>query len=341
MKILVIGAGWYGCHLASIFAKEGHDITIIDKAGTPFTESSSKNQNRLHLGFHYPRSIETIHECQKGYPQFMSHYGFITEDISNNLYFIAEKDSYLTYSEYKHVMLTAGNSFTEVPIETLSTPLNGVGKFAIRVNERYINPIKAAAYFCSTLELTALPHVDDYTSIDTILHALHQGYDMILNCTFNHLESVDDSSYELFVTFLYHIPSLQNFAYTIMDGPFFSIYPYDLEHNIYTITHVKYCVYYRNTVVPSLIIEPTTAHLHEIRSQVEIDISRFIPSFTCNASYVSHYTSWKTKPNTCVDDRSVRITEKDNIITIYGGKITGIFEAESYVRSKLAGCNLG
>ena len=74
MKYVIVGAGWYGCHIASLLVKNNKEILIIDKANDFFTGSSSKNQNRLHLGFHYPRSMETIHECKYGYEQFVKKY---------------------------------------------------------------------------------------------------------------------------------------------------------------------------------------------------------------------------------------------------------------------------
>ena len=77
MRILIIGAGWYGCHLATVLLKRGIYVYIVDKSNDFFQGSSSKNQNRLHLGYHYPRSDDTITECKEGYTQFCEQYANI------------------------------------------------------------------------------------------------------------------------------------------------------------------------------------------------------------------------------------------------------------------------
>ena len=55
MKIAIIGGGWVGCHLA-LNLKNDHDVVIFDKNDELFSETSYKNQNRLHYGFHYSRN---------------------------------------------------------------------------------------------------------------------------------------------------------------------------------------------------------------------------------------------------------------------------------------------
>jgi hypothetical protein len=120
-----------------------------------------------------------------------------------------------------------------------------------------------------------------------------------------------------------------------MDGPFFSIYPYDIENKIYTITHVKHCVLYKGQA-PTEVAMPTVDAVNAYKQRVETDILRFIPQWQTVATFAGHFTSWKTKHDTQTDDRSVRHQLKGNVLSLYGGKITGIFHAEEIVRSHLA-----
>ena len=56
-KIAIIGAGWFGCHIAlEILKLNKFKIQIFERNKDIFNGASSNNQNRLHLGFHYPRS---------------------------------------------------------------------------------------------------------------------------------------------------------------------------------------------------------------------------------------------------------------------------------------------
>ena len=86
-RICIIGAGWYGCHAARYLQSKGGHITILDKDGI-FCGASSKNQNRLHLGYHYPRSNKTVVECTAGYSKFISSYDYSVKSFDNNFYVI-------------------------------------------------------------------------------------------------------------------------------------------------------------------------------------------------------------------------------------------------------------
>ena len=58
-KIAIIGAGWFGCHIGSELKKKNLEISIFEKEDDIFKNGSGNNTNRLHLGFHYPRSKKT------------------------------------------------------------------------------------------------------------------------------------------------------------------------------------------------------------------------------------------------------------------------------------------
>ena len=70
MKIAIIGAGWFGCHIGHELLKEGHKVTIFEREKELFNGASGNNQNRLHLGYHYPRSNLTRVQSKKGFNIF-------------------------------------------------------------------------------------------------------------------------------------------------------------------------------------------------------------------------------------------------------------------------------
>jgi len=320
MKFLIIGAGWYGCHLADYLISVGSDVTIIDKANAIFTGSSFRNQNRLHLGFHYPRSTDTITECQQGYKLFKERYPDIREPLINNFYFVSTTLSHMNATDYITTMQQS-NIHTKL-VQQLPTGLPEVCNMfpsIIQVEEEYINPFKARDYFVKRLG----PYLKQYNPDIS-------GYDMILNCTYNHYKPIEFQIYELFLTLLYFIPVDEPFAYTVMDGPFFSIYPYDKDRKLYTVTSVIHGPVYKGRIPE---FEMTGEILENRRTLIEEQIQHYIPEFKKVAEYNSYYTSWKTKHASTTDDRTVKWKMEGNMLSIYGGKITGIFEAEQILKN--------
>lgn len=333
MKVLIIGAGWYGCHIANILLEQGIDICIVDKSNTLFSGSSSKNQNRLHLGFHYPRSKETMDECLSGYYAFLNMYSNLTRRFDKNLYFISSKQSYMTMVSYIETMSKHCNKFT-LYTGKLPVSIQNVDRTVLEVEERYIDPIKSTEFFKQLL-YPYIKTIDDplaFESIESICKASDDSYDLVINCTYNMLNPIQFDHYELFVTLLYKINVPDTFAYTIMDGPFFSIYPYDIDNNIYTVTSVTHGVVYNGLSSDYTL---SSEQLEPIIQNMENQILEYIPDWKSVAQYESYYTSWKTKHDTKTDDRSLKHFYKDGILNLYGGKITGIFDAERIVLSIL------
>ncbi len=340
--IWIIGAGWYGCHIALHLQQHGYTVRIIDKANAFFTGSSAHNQNRLHLGYHYPRSPDTIEECQRGFKAFKATYPFLSTPIPNNLYLIAagpESKSDInsfsrTFGETGELLCLPGNT----PFEKLK----GLKPVMFRVAEEYIDNETAREFFTSRL----LPHFQHlppnvFGSVSDIRRAVGTvragGGDWIINCTYNQLEPIPMAEYELYCSLVYRIPANAVFAITIMDGPYFSIYPYDLERQLYTVTSVRHGAIWRGTRREDVGDAGSAENVGIMRALVEAEVEAILPEFPTRASYHSYFLSWKTKPVTDCDDRSVRMDADigRRLISVYGGKITGIFDAAEAVRALL------
>ena len=60
-KICIVGAGLFGTTLSLILSKnKNFEIDIFEKNNDILCETSLKNQQRFHLGYHYPRSKKTV-----------------------------------------------------------------------------------------------------------------------------------------------------------------------------------------------------------------------------------------------------------------------------------------
>lgn len=346
MHILIIGAGLYGCHVATMLKKMNISFKILDKNNVFFSGSSSKNQNRLHQGFHYCRSYYTRKECIQGYNKFITNYDFAVEHIPNNYYFI-EKNSIIDYNTYIHIYSHENLEFTEHNIAKLPFKYNHE-KFegnAILTNECYINFMKLKSHFEETFALDLEPNFDATKLIitDDVIEYKNETFTHVIDCTYFQLDLKNvtipkpDVFYEICVVFLYkqNIPS-KLFAMTIMDGPFMSLYPYNLEENIYTLTDV-----YRTPIMKTSdinVINNTNISdecIQVIRAEVEDNISQYIPSFLHDFTYNGYYLAIKTKPIAQSDDRSlIHIKSENNKIHRFsGGKLTGIFELEEILKT--------
>ena len=55
----IIGAGLYGLYSALYCAKKGQRVTVLEMDGAAFSRATYINQARVHMGYHYPRSLAT------------------------------------------------------------------------------------------------------------------------------------------------------------------------------------------------------------------------------------------------------------------------------------------
>ena len=59
MDKLIIGAGLYGLYAALYCGKRGQQVEVLEIEQAPFTRATYINQARVHMGYHYPRSLST------------------------------------------------------------------------------------------------------------------------------------------------------------------------------------------------------------------------------------------------------------------------------------------
>ena len=72
--ITILGSGFSSLASACYLAKSGYDVTIFEKNKDIMLEASMCNHNRVHFGYHYPRSIETSKQSLEGYNLFYENF---------------------------------------------------------------------------------------------------------------------------------------------------------------------------------------------------------------------------------------------------------------------------
>lgn len=312
MKIAIIGAGWVGCHLANNL-RQNNDITLYEKDEV-FSGSSFYNQNRLHLGYHYSRSFNTRNLCKNTFTQFYNDYFFIIENVKKNIYSVPINDSLIDFNTYLKIFEDF-NTHKIVEVKNLKH-IEG----SILVEEKYINPIKSKKFFQENLlDLIVYDEISENN-----VSALKKDFDLIINATNNNFLSIKDDTFsENCIVLLYEKVKDSEFdALTLVDGKLMSIYPYDLNSNLYSLTDVEF------TPQGNLSIEV-------LKSKMENKVLKYYDNFLNDFKYHSYVKSIKYKLKNLSDTRIPLITQTENIINCFTGKIQGIYFIEDYIRRLL------
>lgn len=332
--IHVIGAGWYGCHLISELIEGKHDYVCWEKSGGVLNGASSHNQNRLHLGFHYPRNYLTRKQSKQGFDRFMDKYDFVTSEVNGNVYAVSH-ESIVDFNTFLAIF-----KYEKYKLEVLDPELIGLHHCdgAVMVDERLIDHVKAKNYWTSR---NFNIHFDQQVTL--INDALYDGNgskvsksaDIIIDCTWGDLRIPEGYFEEYFLTFIIRCSMKEIGALTIMDGPFFSVYPYRLSSSgemTYTLTHVKHGIL-------------NTKHLEEDEIQaiyrlVLSDFFKYCPDIASSIEVESYFIAKKLKPISPSQSRATEVKRAGNLITVIAGKIDAIFTAENFLLAELKNANL-
>ena len=226
MKIIIIGSGWYGLHIY-LFLKDlnkEYNLIVLEKNESIFEGSSNYNQNRLHLGYHYPRSYKTRKLCIEGYYKFISKYREVIDFIDYNYYLISN-NSLIDYETYLSIF--NGINYHHNIIK--NTYFNNIDGNIINTKEKIINSVKSKEYFKKKINfedfklnynVTKILQKDNKVIINNDLVC-----DLLIDCTYNKLNlSKKKYIYELTISLIYKRLNFDNKfeSITVMDGNFFS-----------------------------------------------------------------------------------------------------------------------
>jgi hypothetical protein len=106
-KIAVAGAGIYGGTVAIRLAEQGHAVCLFDPLGI-MRAASAINQYRVHAGYHYPRSPETIQETLEARAEFICAFEPAIVRNSRHYYAIPKQGSRTPPDLYEEVMKDHG-----------------------------------------------------------------------------------------------------------------------------------------------------------------------------------------------------------------------------------------
>lgn len=328
MKIRVLGAGFYGCHIANALSLE-HDVEVHEIADRIFAGASGNIPARLHTGAHYPRSRMTRAACLDHHKEFMARYGFLTRGVPINLYAIAANRSMIDFAQYVDTLSGEIEFLTAYdPAEYGLQNVEG----AILVGERHILTDIAREYFERSLgdavKLNTPPErVDD------------DDWDFTIDATFCANDAAGVDRYEPCLVLL--LEGRTDKAVTVMDGPFPSLYPWNEEAGLCSLSSALWTPFSKTCKTwpaARALIESLSAE--DIAGQAEGMVASMAEFYPAVREYkvVDHRLSVRAMPLSGADTRLVDVVRMgDRALRIRAGKIDAIIHAERVVKEMMCG----
>lgn len=320
-RVGIIGAGWYGCSLAYGLKQRGYEVELVERADHIFAGASGANPARLHQGQHYPRSRLTRAFCQEHQVAFLGRYGSLTRCVPVNIYAIARDDSLVDFGTYTQILKH------ELEFITVYDPkefgLQNV-EGAILTGERHIVIREARSFF--ERELAGCVRCSSVSGSGA-------GCDWTIDCTFCARDAENIDRYEPCVTAILEGPTDR--AVTIMDGPFPSLYPWDEEVGLSSLTSARYtplarCSTYTQAkaVIETATRDEVMARGHAMFEQ----LCTYWPQAHDLYHIVDYRLGIRAMPKSMADSRLVDIVRTgERSLRIRAGKIDAVIQAENLV----------
>lgn len=332
-KCAVVGAGIYGITAAIKLKTIGFDVDLFESKDDILKAASGINQYRVHRGYHYPRSLNTIKSCKNNESSFIKYYNqsILNRDIEH-LYAISKEDSLVTPEQYLTTLDKAGLQWDTV--ETLPNC-----DLTIKVDEKLYNPniLKNVCYNRikgNGVNLYLNNHVK-----------FLKGYKYNIHATYSSLNNLTDKKqnyqFELCEKPLFKLPKqYKNKSIVIMDGPFMCFDPY-ADTGYHLGGNVVHAIHVRNIgkcpEVPSVYKKYLNKGI--IKDPKYTNVDRFIESakkffpYIENSKHIgSMYTIRTVLPNKdLTDERPTIVTKDNNNFILFSGKIGNCVEAANKI----------
>jgi hypothetical protein len=225
-KIAIAGAGIYGATAAIRLAERGHRVTLFDPLGV-MRAASAINQYRVHSGYHYPRSPETITEILEARQEFTQAFAPAIVRNSRHYYAIPREGSRTGPQEYEQIMRSHG-----LPLRSCRTEWMNFDYIdqCYEVDENIYDPDLLRSVIES--RLTALGIQFEQR---VFLPHMREDYDFVVWATYGMGASRDIfkiAKYQVAEKILIALPpELQGIALVVVDGPFTAFDPYGSSHH--------------------------------------------------------------------------------------------------------------
>ena len=338
MRIAIVGGGIFGI-TASIILAKNHQVELFEKNNELLQSASGSNQYRIHRGYHYPRSPDTVNEIIESESSFKEVFSDAMLTDFEHYYCIAKENSLTSAKQF----LDFCNKFQ---LEYTPSQLQFMNKdsieMCIRVKESVYDPEKLKQVCWKKLkDQNVKIHLSNKVSDD-----LFEKFDRVVICAYTGINQLlkqypaqqNEYQFELCEKPVVKLPeSFKNKSVVIMDGPFMCIDPLgntglhllcNVVHEIHQTNIGKYPSINKkfvDLIDKGIVKNPSQTNFPKfIESTID-----FIPEIT-KAKHVGSMFTYRAVPPRVeeTDARPTIVKEINNkIVTVFSGKITTCVEA--------------
>ncbi|HUA01612.1 MAG TPA: FAD-dependent oxidoreductase [Candidatus Aquilonibacter sp.] len=339
-RVAVAGAGIYGSTIAIRLAERGHDVCMFDPLGI-LRAASAINQYRIHAGYHYPRSPETIREALEARAEFTEAFAPAIVRTSRHYYAIPREGSFTHPNVFESVM-----AHHHLPCRR-SHP--GWMNFdfidaCYDVDEQIYDPellreVVASRVHALNVRFEQRP----------FLTAMRADFDFVIYATYGMGPSLGVfkiAKYQVAEKILIELPdALRGVALVVIDGPFTAFDPYGASSKS-LFGSAKNTNHWTTTDPRASIPEPYAALLNApefrpipfTRFEAMRDDSALAVPASKDAKYLgSRFTIRVVEDNPAQDRRTLYIHESaPGEIHVFSGKVVSAVKAARLVCERIA-----
>jgi len=340
-KIAIAGAGIYGATAAIRLAEQGHQVTLFDPLGV-MRAASAINQYRVHSGYHYPRSPETITETLAARREFIEAFAPAIVRNSRHYYAIPREGSRTSPHEYEHMMRSHGLALNACRPEWMNFKYIDQ---CYEVEENIYDPDLLRSVIEPRLQALRIKFEER-----AFLREMRGDYDFVVWATYGMGPSRDIfkiAKYQVAEKILIALPAeLQRIALVVVDGPFTAFDPYgSSRHSLFG--SAKHTNHWTSSNPEDPVPEKYLSALNQSEfdqapntrfEAMREDCCLAVPAAK-DAKYIgSRFTLRVVEDNPEHDRRILYV--RDGLpgeIHIFSGKVVGAVKAARMVCEKIAG----
>jgi hypothetical protein len=339
-KVAIAGAGIYGATAAIRLAEAGHAVTLFDPLGI-LQAASAINQYRVHSGYHYPRSPETIRETLEERNEFVSMYAPAIVRNSRHYYAIPREGSRTPPAEYEDIMRSHGLKLNPVAPDWMNFDFI---QRCYEVNENIYDPDLLRSLIES--RFADLNMTFEQRELD---HGTANRFDFVVWATYAMGPSAkifNIAKYQVAEKILISLPSaLHGVALVVVDGPFTAFDPYGNSTNS-LFGSAKHTNHWTTTDPQQKMPEPYAKILNKSEF-VKVPFSRFeamradaalTAPLAAQANYLgSRFTIRVVEDDPRSDRRTLYVRNgTPQEFHVFSGKVVGAVKAARILAEKIA-----
>ena len=338
MRVAIVGGGIFGI-TASIILAKNHQVELFEKNKELLQSASGSNQFRVHRGYHYPRSPETVRDIIQSENSFKETFADAILTDFEHYYCISRENSLTTAKQF----LDFCDKFQ---LEYTSSELSFINKDKIDTCVR----VKESVYDPKKLKQLCLKKLKD-CNVEIHLNSkanesLFEKFDRVVISTYANINELlkkypseqAEYQFELCDKPVVKVPqAFQNKSVGIMEGPFMCIDPLgdtglhllcNVVHEIHQTNIGKY-PHMNNRFIDlidkGIVKNPSQTNFSKfIESTVD-----FIPEIK-KAEHIGSMFTYRAVPPKVeeTDARPTIVKEINNkIVILFSGKITTCVES--------------